>query len=215
MIKNIFFDFDGVILDSVNVKTLAFMKLYEPYGEKVVEKVKDHHLKNGGVSRYKKIKTYHNYFLGRDISENEIEKIAKNFAKIVFDQVLEAPYVPGVLDFIKNGHNKFRFSIISGTPTNELEKIVLNLGIDQYFQEIYASPKSKITWVNEIIKNACLKKEETLFIGDAQTDFFAASSTGVHFLLRETQDCAKYFLDYHGPRVCDFYDLEKVVKEHF
>ena len=39
--KAIIFDFDGVILDSVDVKTEAFKQLYTTYGIDVVEKVEE------------------------------------------------------------------------------------------------------------------------------------------------------------------------------
>jgi beta-phosphoglucomutase-like phosphatase (HAD superfamily) len=35
MIKAIIFDFDGVILNSVNIKTLAFEEMYSKYGNLV------------------------------------------------------------------------------------------------------------------------------------------------------------------------------------
>ena len=63
-IKAIVFDFDGVIVDSVPIKTEAFRELYWPYGEEVVHKVAEHHIKNGGLPRSKKFKIYHNKFLG-------------------------------------------------------------------------------------------------------------------------------------------------------
>ena len=34
-IKNIFFDFDGVILDSVECKTNAFTEIYKQYGNNI------------------------------------------------------------------------------------------------------------------------------------------------------------------------------------
>ena len=49
-IQAILFDFDGVIADSVHVKTEAFAKIYEPYGKEVVNRVVTHHIANGGVS---------------------------------------------------------------------------------------------------------------------------------------------------------------------
>ena len=58
MVKCIIFDYDGVISESVNVKTQAFAKIYECFGSDVVEQVVKHHLANGGVSRYNKIKLY-------------------------------------------------------------------------------------------------------------------------------------------------------------
>ena len=62
------FDFDGVIAESVNVKTEAFSILYQPYGKDVVKKVVKHHLTNGGVSRFEKFKIYHKEFLNIELN---------------------------------------------------------------------------------------------------------------------------------------------------
>ena len=63
--KAIIFDFDGVILDSVDVKTKAFKQMYSIYGDDVMRKVVDYHLLNGGISRYEKFKYFHENFLNR------------------------------------------------------------------------------------------------------------------------------------------------------
>ena len=55
-LKAIFFDFDGVLVESVDIKTRAFSKLFEREGEDVVKKVIDYHIDNGGVSRYEKFR---------------------------------------------------------------------------------------------------------------------------------------------------------------
>ena len=60
MIKAIVFDFDGVILESVDIKTKAFIKLYENYPPKIKEEVKRYHLKHLGISRYEKIFHFQN-----------------------------------------------------------------------------------------------------------------------------------------------------------
>ena len=51
----IVFDLDGVILESLEAKTDAFSELYNEYGENIVSKVRNYHLQNGGVSRFKKL----------------------------------------------------------------------------------------------------------------------------------------------------------------
>ena len=51
-IKSIIFDYDGIIAESVNVKTEAFAELYKPFGKDIVQKVMKHHESNGGVSRF-------------------------------------------------------------------------------------------------------------------------------------------------------------------
>ena len=64
MIEGVIFDFDGTIVDSVNIKTNAFAKIYEPFGKNIVKKVIKHHNENGGLSRFEKFKHYHKkYFL--------------------------------------------------------------------------------------------------------------------------------------------------------
>ena len=59
-IKAIIFDYDGVIAESVNVKTEAFAEMYKPYGESILKKVVSHHEANGGISRFEKFRIYHN-----------------------------------------------------------------------------------------------------------------------------------------------------------
>ena len=56
----VFWDFDGVIKESVSVKTDAFEELFKPYGDIVRNKVKNHHIENAGMSRFNKIPLYLN-----------------------------------------------------------------------------------------------------------------------------------------------------------
>ena len=65
-IKCIIFDFDGVIKDSVDIKTNAFAEIFSKYGTSIVDKVLDHHKMNGGISRFEKIKHYYKQFLKND-----------------------------------------------------------------------------------------------------------------------------------------------------
>ena len=50
MIRGIAFDFDGVLVESVDVKTRAYARMFEEYGADIVSKVVDYHMGNGGVS---------------------------------------------------------------------------------------------------------------------------------------------------------------------
>ena len=77
----ILFDFDGVLAECMDVKTEAFAQLYEPYGEDVVKKVVKHHVENGGISRYVKIKYYHEKYLNKNIDEEQVENIASAISK--------------------------------------------------------------------------------------------------------------------------------------
>ena len=54
--KNIFFDFDGVIANSVSCKTEAFRDLYLPYGDKIADQVVQHHFIMEGCQGLKSLK---------------------------------------------------------------------------------------------------------------------------------------------------------------
>lgn len=183
MMEAVFFDFDGVIKDSVDIKTQAFADLYRPYGEKVVQKVKAYHLKNSGISRYDKIKYWHSKYLNIEIDAKSLEDLAGRFSELVLHKIIEAPYICGALDALKDLKKRHVPAyIVTGTPEEEMCIIIMELELQTYFKEIHGSPGSKIDIVSDIIAREQLNPKECLFIGDAMADYEAAMSNGVHFL---------------------------------
>ena len=195
MIKNIFFDFDGVIAESVNVKAEAFYNIYLPYGKNIADKVREHHLANGGVSRFRKFEYYHKNFLGRDINESQINELALRFSELVLEKVVNAPLVSGISDFLNNNYKTYRLWVITGTPTEEIKIILNRKGLDNYFISAVGSPSTKSHWVNKLLKEHNLDKEECIFIGDALSDYNAAIENGIKFVLRQTEDNTRLFND--------------------
>ena len=56
--RDIFWDFDGVIKDSVEIKSNAYEELFTKWGNEVANRVRGHHNLNGGMSRFDKIPLY-------------------------------------------------------------------------------------------------------------------------------------------------------------
>lgn len=181
-IKAIIFDFDGVIADSVNVKTEAFAELYRPYGKEIEEKVVKHHLNNGGMSRYEKFRVYHKEFLNLPITEKEVQNLANEFSKLVVKKVIEAPYIRGTKEFIETNYQDYHFYISSGTPQEEIKYIAEMRGLDTYFREIYGSPEKKDKHVEKIIEKNNYRNDEVVFIGDAESDRKAAKVNDIKFI---------------------------------
>ena len=123
-IKAIIFDYDGVVAESVDVKTKAFEELYKPFGKDIVQKVIKHHEANGGVSRFEKFKIYHKKYLCEDIDQLKVDELANKFSKLVLQKVIDSPYVTGVYDFISSNYLNFDFHISTGTPSDEIETIL-------------------------------------------------------------------------------------------
>jgi phosphoglycolate phosphatase-like HAD superfamily hydrolase len=213
-IKNIFFDFDGVIAESVSAKTDAFREMYAPYGEVIADEVVEYHINHGGVSRFEKFKYWEKKFFNKDISEDRVDELAKQFSNLVLNKVIVSDEVPGVNAFIKKYSKELNFWIITGTPTSEIEIIVDKRGLINYFLGIHGSPKNKRYWTEYLLKKHHLKREETLFIGDATTDLDAATFSNLHFALRENEENKEIFKNYEGNRFKDFFEFEESFKNN-
>jgi phosphoglycolate phosphatase-like HAD superfamily hydrolase len=213
-IKNIFFDFDGVIAESVSAKTDAFREMYAPYGDVIANKVVEYHIKYGGVSRFEKFKYWEKKFFNKDISADRVNELAKQFSDLVLNKVIISDEVPGAKSFIKKYHKKLNFWIITGTPTSEIEIIAKERDLINYFIGVHGSPKNKRYWTEYLLAKHNLKREETLFLGDATTDQDAAVFSKLHFVLRENEENKSIFKDYKGDRFKDFFEFEENFKNN-
>ncbi len=179
----IFFDFDGVILDSVNIKTEAFAGLYRRHGRDVEEKVKRHHLANGGMDRYRKFKIYHRDFLGKEITALEMKALSARYSRAVVSKVLKAKYIYGVRDFLKMCKRLRKTSfVVSATPEREIRKIVKGKGLRSYFKEIKGSPASKEKNIQSLIRKYKVKKAKAVFFADSINDLEAANFNNIKFI---------------------------------
>ena len=210
-IKNIFFDFDGVIAESVSAKTDAFEEMYLPYGKDIAAKVVKYHKLHGGVSRYEKFKYFHKEFLNEVINQEKVNELAIQFSNIVLEKVINSDEVLGANYFIKKYHTKFQFWVITGTPTTEIELIAEKRKLTSFFIGLHGSPKNKRYWTEYLIEKHKLNRDEIIFLGDATTDIDAANFSKTHFALRENDENKEIFKDYKGHRFNDFYQLEKIL----
>ncbi len=181
-LEAIFFDFDGVILDSTRIKTETFKSMFVEYGEEIVNKVTAHHLKHGGVSRVEKIKHYYKDFLNKPVSNTRLKALAEEFSSMVKDKVVAADWISGAELFLKRFHQQVDLFVISGTPQDELLEITARRGIAEYFQKVLGSPTKKPNHVKSILEENNYTAEKCVFVGDALTDLNTARETGTHFI---------------------------------
>ena len=181
MVKGIIFDFDGTLVDSIDVKTNAFAEIYEPYGQLIVEKVIKYHIKNGGISRFDKFEYFHNKYLKKQIDSNQILALSDKFSNIVIDKVVDSPFFPGVLEFISNRSN-FKKFISTATPQVEIVKILKREKIFNFFDFVQGSPASKSEHIQQIMKKYKYNSKEIIYVGDTKSDYMAALKNEVLFV---------------------------------
>ena len=186
-IKAIIFDFDGVILESTQIKTKAFEMLFSQYPLQL-DKIIAFHRDNMGISRYVKFRHIYNEILGQELNEVEEKRLGEKFSQIVLEQILKAPFVPGTREFMDEWQSQYEFFIASGTPQQEMEYILTQLNLDQFFCEIYGSPQHKPDIIKQIMTGHSLEAKQVVFIGDARSDLLAAKEMKVNFIARITDE---------------------------
>ena len=122
-IDAVFFDFDGVIVESNEVKVEAFRRMYEPYGAGVVEQVVAEHLRHEGVSRVVKLRRFHSEFLGIELDDDGLAELAQAYSEMVEDVVVGCDGVPGAVEALEAWAGHCPLYVVSGTPQEELRRI--------------------------------------------------------------------------------------------
>ena len=181
----IIFDFDGVLVESGDIKTQAFADLYQSYGETVVDKVVRYHNLNGGLSRYQKFRHFQQHLLKMPpLTQDEERELDRRFSKLVVEAVIASKPVPGANELVYKEATRIPLFIVSGTPEIELNTIVTRRGLEPYFTEVRGSPKSKQTLIAEILSTHGFTPTRVLMIGDALIDYQSAQTNNVAFLGR-------------------------------
>lgn len=181
-LQAVFFDFDGVICDSVDVKTKAFDMLYQSFGDDIRDAVRRYHLLHGGISRIEKIRHYEEIITGVTPDVSVVTEKAEQFSKLVIDAVIASPYIPGARKALDTLHGQCPLFVVSGTPEPELRDIISARDLTGVFAGIYGSPRKKDEILGDIMNRHGLNPLHTAMIGDAMTDYDAAKATGVPFV---------------------------------
>ncbi len=181
----IFWDFDGVIKDSVVAKSVAFEQLFLPYGRDLASRVRQHHDANGGVSRYKKMPIYLDW-AGETGTAAQIEEFCDRFAQLARQFVIESAWVPGVREYLQDQHASQHFILLTATPQAEMLQILDALGLAHCFREVHGFPTPKAEAMRDVLFRLQCPSEQALGVGDSETDFDAATVNNVPFLLRRT-----------------------------
>jgi len=193
LIKNIIFDFDGVILDSVPTKTEGYRILFKEYSVEVVKKMVEYHELNGGVSRYEKIKYFFNKLLKQDISKDKVQKYADKYSEITKEELTNSKYIiSDTVSFIKKNYRKYSMHIASGADERDLIYICDKLNLTKYFLSIYGSPTTKLNIVGAILTKNMYQKEETILIGDSVNDYEVAEYNRIEFYGYNNTQLKKY-----------------------
>jgi phosphoglycolate phosphatase-like HAD superfamily hydrolase len=177
----IFFDVDGVLIDSLAVKGDAFGRAFSDYPE-AREEIIAFHLSHGGVTRSEKITRLFRLIVGREPSTQEISDRIRQFSSSVFEGVVAAPEIPGAHAALKEWSERVPLHAVSATPTDELRRILDRRNIAKFFTSVHGWPPEKESTIREIIAMRGYRSSACILVGDSREDLHAAIATSVQFI---------------------------------
>ena len=183
----IVFDFDGIIVESTEVKSAAFYEVALEWGEDAALRMAEYHAKNFGVSRFAKFEWFFKKVLGKDLSPEMSAYLNNRFSTICVEKIIQAPLVPGFADAIARAYGHCPLFVASATPQEELETIMAARGLDVFFKAIFGSPPEKAANLQKAVDALNAHPARVLMVGDSQADYQAAKSVGTDFYGRGEQ----------------------------
>ena len=128
------FDFDGVILDTIEMKKRAFTQIYEQLNKSQIAYIEQFQMKNGGVDRFEKFAHFERKLFGKEISRERLELLSSRLSEIIIKNIADCDFIGGVMEFI-NSASKQRLpcGVASAMPCTELELILKKFQIRDEF----------------------------------------------------------------------------------
>jgi len=180
--KVLLWDFDGVIMDSMPIRSNGFGTVLQDYPAIQVKQLMDFHNLNGGLSRYVKFRYFFETIRGETITEEEIQALANSFSEIMLSSLINSELlITDSLSFIELNATGYEMHIVSGSDGTELNKICDALGLTKFFKTINGSPTPKKELVNLLLKEYAYEKKDVILIGDSINDFEAADFNLIKF----------------------------------
>lgn len=182
--KHIIFDFDGVLVESNEIRFNGFRKLFKDFPVDYVEQLVAFARANGGVSRYVKIKYFFKEILQKPISESFVHQLAAKYSDLVMQDVVHAKPVKGSLEFLEEFYRKLGFAVASGSDQAELRIICKKRKMDHFFEMVLGSPTDKKDNIATILSELNWKENCVLYVGDSKNDLDAAETSNIDFIGR-------------------------------
>lgn len=184
MTKVIFFDFDGVIIDSMAVRDIGFEIIAKKAtnSQKIIDEFIAYHRYNAGLSRYVKIRYLYEKMLEMDITEDGVNALASEFSELMREKLVDQKYlIDETVKFIKAHYPNTTMHIVSGSDEKELNYLCKALKIDHFFKTIEGSPTHKNDLVKNILSTYKYDLNECILIGDSINDLDAAKINSIKF----------------------------------
>jgi phosphoglycolate phosphatase-like HAD superfamily hydrolase len=187
MIKVLVLDFDGLLVESEEIKDTAFVEVFAAYPEHR-KAIRRYVVSNRRVGRYVKFRHIAETLLGLPYTEADAKRIAADFSAYTRSRIIACPYVRGAPEFLACFDGRLPMYLASATPHDELVPIVDARGLARYFKRLFGAPAKKADVLREVMRAEGAAAAETLLVGDSLADLESAREVGAAFVGRNRED---------------------------
>ncbi len=136
-VKAVALDFDGVVVESVEIKNSAFGEIFRDRFPDKVDEIVAFQAANVGMSRFEKFPLIYEHVLGLPFPDGEMERLDHALSAVVFEGVATCAFVPGAKELIERRSATYPFYVASATPEHEARRLVKRRGLAQRFRAVY------------------------------------------------------------------------------
>lgn len=190
----IFWDFDGVLMNSNEIRDRGFELVLADFPDHEIEQLLSFHQANGGLSRYVKFRYFFEEVRGEEsVTDEKIQLWADRFSEIMLQRLKDPELlIEETVTFVRREHGHFNMHVVSGSDGEELREICESVGLSRYFRSIHGSPTPKTELVSNLMTNHEYDPEEALLIGDSINDYEAAVDNNIKFMGFGNEEVKKY-----------------------
>ena len=184
--KVLIFDFDGVIVESSQIKHDCFLHAASKLGGDKIRSELDLALRTKlvGAERSRVADWFVKKTEGRVHKETYLQEFVSQLKSLEAKICL----VPGFLDFFKKQVVNAKAAIVSAAPKSDILRILDLQGVSPHlFTSIQGSEDgTKVEGIRKVLQELQVPSQDCVFYGDMPSDYEAAKECGVPFVRVES-----------------------------
>jgi beta-phosphoglucomutase len=227
MLQAVIFDFDGVIADTEPLHLAAFNKVLDKYGVEIPkETYYEEYLGFNDHDCFEILKKAHPLKLGKISVKTLMQQKAKAYLDIIKEEPSVISHVPEFLRML--ARNNILLAICSGGLRNEIETVLLQARLNDFFEIIVSADEVKkgkpdpqgfiltLEMLNSRHPGKTIKAADCVVIEDSHWGIEAAAAAGMHIVAvtnsYEQDELAKAELVIDNLGDLSIADLQKICK---
>jgi phosphoglycolate phosphatase-like HAD superfamily hydrolase len=187
-LTDLIFDLDGTIVQSNELKRSAFLAALGPMTPETADAIDEIYRRHVALNRRELFRNVFREVKLGALSEDRLDELDKAYSNFYLTHLDSVTVSKGFATFHERFKNRYRLSIVSNAPQQEILPTLQALKMEDWFLKVYGYPTRKATAIREILDDYTLNPENALYVGDTVEDRIVAEAIGIRFCVINPDD---------------------------